>query len=87
MASQSIYELRNQNKRLKQQLTLKEGKIKNLENLIGVLNKRLERMAERLTGLAAERNELYAELKGAHRSIDFLERHEEELRTIRGSRP
>jgi len=63
-------------------MTLKTSKITNLENLVGVYEKRLARMAERLTNLAAERNGLYASLKDAHRAIDFLERKEEDLRMI-----
>ena len=37
-------------------------KIENLENLVGVYERRLAKMADRLTDLAAERNQLYLEV-------------------------
>lgn len=91
MAGQSIYGLRNGNKKLKEMLessnarnlelqdtivqmredyklaigrsVILEGKIENLERLIGGYERRLARMADRLTDLVVERNTLYLRLQ------------------------
>lgn len=47
-----------------------EKKIENYERLIGVYEKRLGRMADRLTTLAAERNGLYSQLVEAQKELD-----------------
>jgi len=108
MAGQSIWELRNENKKLKERIDeltcelsdktaefghlmlLKDKKIENLRrmndlsislngNLIGTYEKRLGRMAERLTDLAAERNEIYAAYKACSRVVNRLQDEREEL--------
>lgn len=55
------------------------NKIQNLENLVGTQRKRLARMAKRLTGLAAERNELYLKNRQLDEEAMGLAREVEEL--------
>ena len=87
MAGQSIYELKNENKKLRFSLALAQGRLKTKYELIKTLEKRLERMAERLTGLAAERNEIYAEVKKTTRLVRCLQDELDNAHTIKGSRP
>lgn len=58
---------------LEHRITLKDGKIRNFVRLVEVHKKRLSRMGDRLTGLAAERNTLYSELVGARRELDRVQ--------------
>jgi len=79
VAGQSIWELRNEIKKLKQTIEFRDRKLENIKNLCNHYETRLARMAERLTDLAAERNELYAANKECGRVVNRLQDEREEL--------